>query len=45
MFENVAKFKYMGAKITNINDIQEEIKRSLISGNVCYHSVQYFFLP
>jgi hypothetical protein len=30
----------MGATVTDQNLIQEEIKRSLNSGNACYHSVQ-----
>jgi hypothetical protein len=38
--ENVARFKYFGATETYQYLIQEEIKRRLNSGNVCYHSVQ-----
>ncbi|KAJ4432156.1 hypothetical protein ANN_20772 [Periplaneta americana] len=39
-FEEVEKFKYLGATVTNINDIREEIKRRINMGNACYYSVE-----
>ncbi|KAJ4444040.1 hypothetical protein ANN_05829 [Periplaneta americana] len=39
-FEEVGKFKYLGATVTNINDTREEIKRRINMGNACYYSVK-----
>jgi hypothetical protein len=39
-FEKVAKFKHLRTTRTNQNDIHNEIKSRLNSGNACYYSVQ-----
>ncbi|KAJ4430346.1 hypothetical protein ANN_22562 [Periplaneta americana] len=41
-FEEVEKFKYLGATVTNLNDTREEIKRRINMGNACYYSVEKF---
>ncbi|KAJ4444843.1 hypothetical protein ANN_06640 [Periplaneta americana] len=39
-FEDVEKFRYLGATITNINDTREEIKRRINMGNAYYYSIE-----
>ncbi|KAJ4429754.1 hypothetical protein ANN_21958 [Periplaneta americana] len=39
-FEDVENFKYLGATVTNINDIREEIKHRINMGNACYYSAE-----
>jgi hypothetical protein len=38
--EMVKELKYLGKTLTNPNSIQEEIRRRLKPGNVCYYLVQ-----
>ncbi|KAJ4431805.1 hypothetical protein ANN_20410 [Periplaneta americana] len=38
--EEVEKFKYLGATVTNINDTREEIKRRINMGNACYYTLE-----
>jgi hypothetical protein len=42
-YENVAKFKYLGTKLTNKNDINDEIKSRLHLGNVIILSSIFCF--
>ncbi|KAJ4443154.1 hypothetical protein ANN_04804 [Periplaneta americana] len=39
-FEEVEKFKYLGATATNTNDTSKEINRRTNMGNACYYSVE-----
>jgi hypothetical protein len=39
-FKRVKEFAYLGALITDRNDIKSELKKRTRSGNVCYYSVQ-----
>ncbi|KAJ4439467.1 hypothetical protein ANN_07591 [Periplaneta americana] len=39
-FEEVEKFKYLGATVTNVNDTREEIKRRINMGNASYYLVE-----
>jgi hypothetical protein len=39
-FQKVEKFKYLGTTLTNQDDIRDEIKGRLNSGNASYYSAQ-----
>ena len=38
--EKVQKLKYLGVTLTNTNDIREEIKRRINTGNACDYSLE-----
>jgi hypothetical protein len=44
-FGIVAEFIYLEMTLTNQNDIHNEMKIKLISGNACYYLVKIFCLP
>ena len=45
-FENVEKIKYLGVRVTNTNDIREEIKRRINMGIACYYySLEKIYRP
>ncbi|KAJ4431444.1 hypothetical protein ANN_20042 [Periplaneta americana] len=43
-FEEVEKFKYLGATVTNINDTRQEIRHRINMGNACYYSIEKILL-
>jgi hypothetical protein len=45
LFERAAEFKCLGTTLTSKNDIHDEIKSRLNSGNGCYYSVQNLVFP
>jgi hypothetical protein len=45
ILNDMAKFKYVGATVTDKNLIHEEIKSRLNSSNVCFDSVQKLLSP
>jgi len=44
-FERVEEFKCLGTTLKNQNTMQDETESRLVTGNVCYHSVQNILSP
>jgi hypothetical protein len=38
-YEKVESFRYLGAMITSLNDIETEIKSKIAVGNKCYYAL------
>jgi len=38
-YEKVESYKYLGAMITSLNDIETEIKSKIAAGNKCYYTL------
>ena len=38
-YEKLESFKYLGAMITSLNDIETEIKSKIAVGNKCYYAL------
>jgi hypothetical protein len=43
VFEEITTFKYLGSLITKKNEIGEEIKMRIATGNRCYYGLQHLF--
>ena len=39
-YEKVESFKYLGAMITSLNDIEIEIKSKIAVDNKCYYAIR-----
>ena len=39
-YEKVESFKYLGAMIISLNDIETEIKGKIAVGNKCYYALR-----
>jgi hypothetical protein len=42
-FENVESFKYLGSLVTDLNEMEIEIKSTLAAGNRSYHALGPLF--